>query len=436
MALKQRIKSVMPSLVLELMRALRKHVRTRAKQQRAKKAPILHDRLLAKHSGKRPIRVMFLMSNTASWKVGPVFEQMMHDPDFEPVVAVCPTTSGGLSTVARHTSDLAFRYLNAEGFPYIDMTEMDEAQARAKIHQVDPHVVFFTNPHRLVPKYLHDELLASKLTCYVPYHHEVMAYGDNQEQYNQDSHNAFWRIFVPHEESKKCYETTRIRRGDGVIVTGFPACEPLLSPARPRSPSPWKTQERRKKRVIYAPHWLWRPDIKMATIDTFGANMMRFAEQYRDDVQWALRPHPFLKPRLIKDPEWGPERTIAFFDFWQNSDMCQIHEDDYLSLFQTSDAMIHDSGSFLAEYLFLQKPVMYLLTEKTGEKYFNQFGRRAVAACNIGRNAEDIETFLENILTGNIESATRARFFHRDIKPHFLEPPSLKICDEIKSAFL
>jgi len=262
-----------------------------------------------------------------------------------------------------------------------------------------------------------------------------MAYGDNQEQYNQDSHNAFWRIFVPHEESRRYYETARIRRDHGVSVTGFPACEPLLAPAPPRDPSPWKSQEKSKIRVIYAPHWLWRPDIKMATIDAFGETMMYLAEKYRDDVQWALRPHPMLKPRLMKDSEWGQRRTEAFFEFWEQSDFCQVHEEDYLPLFQTSDAMIHDSGSFLAEYLYLRKPVMYLMTEQTGEKYFNPFGQRAFAACDIGRDTEDIERFLEILSTENIKTVEYDRFFKEDVSPYFQTAPSLKICEEIKCAF-
>lgn len=439
MVMKERVKAVTPPIILRGMRPLRRRVSnlTKALVKRvwARKAPVLHKRLLAQHRGARPIRVMFLISNTASWKVGPVFEQMMRDADFEPIAAICPITNGGLVTAAQHTAEIARRYLEAQGFPYLDTTKFNREETWAEIRRIDPHVVFFTNPHSMVPKYLHDEILTSRLTCYVPYNHEVMAYGDNQEQYNQSSHNAFWRIFVPHEESQKYYDTTRIRGAAGVIVTGFPACEPLLAPALTRDPSPWKAQERNKKRVIYAPHWLWRPDIKMATIDTFGEAMRYLAEKYRDDVQWALRPHPMLKPRLMKTPEWGPQRTEDFFDFWEQSEFCQIHEEDYLPLFQTSDAIIHDSGSFLAEYLYLKKPAMYLMTDQTGDKYFNPFGRRAITSCEVGQSIDDIERFLNCVMSGETEHATDNRFFNEDIAPHFHPLPSLKICDEIRRAF-
>lgn len=437
--MKELVKAVIPPSILWGARSLRRRAQklsqSLVKQIRARKAPLLHERLLAHHSGVRPIRVMFLISNTASWKVGPVFTKMLRDPDFEPIAAICPTTSGRLATAGQHTAETARRYLETQGFPYADMIGLDADQTRAEIHRIDPHVVFFTNPHSLVPKYLHDDLLTSRLTCYVPYSHEVMAYGDNQEQYNKASHNSFWRIFVPHEESRRYYAMTRIRGDAGVIVSGFPACEPLLEPVPARHASPWKPQDRLKKRVIYAPHWLWRPDIKMATIDTFGETMQHLAEKYQKDVQWALRPHPMLRPRLIKEPEWGQKRTEDFFGFWENLVFCQLHEDDYIPLFKTSDAIIHDSGSFLAEYLYLRKPAMYLMTEKTGDRYFNNFGRRAITSCDVGRSPDDIERFLDRVLSDDTGDMAVGRFFNEDIAPHFQILPSTKICDEIKRAF-
>jgi len=97
--------------------------------------------------------------------------------------------------------------------------------------------------------------------------------------------------------------------------------------------------------------------------------------------------------------------------------------------------MIHDCGSFLAEYLYLRKPVMYLMTEQTGEKYFNSFGRQAITDCDVGRSADDIDRFLEGLLRDDSESLTDGRFFDKAIAPHFQTLPSLKICNEIRCAF-
>ncbi|MEI4233692.1 CDP-glycerol glycerophosphotransferase family protein [Roseovarius sp. D22-M7] len=442
MALKPRLKAMaqasLPTPVTETLRAAIRRIRRQraklGKRWRAWKAPLLHARLLATHRGARPIRVAFLVSNTASWKVGPVLSRMLEDEDFQTIAVICPVVAGQLSHVADQTAEAVRRYLDMQGFAYVDLTGVDESDAKAELDRLDPHLVVFTNPHRLVPEALHDDLFRQRLSCYVPYSHEVMQYGDDQEQHNQESHNAFWRIFVPHDASRRCYAEARIRGDAGVSVTGFPACEPLMEPATAREPSPWQPQDRAKARVVYAPHWLWRPDIKMATIDTFGDAMMRIADDYREDIQWALRPHPMLRPKLMEDPAWGPARTQAFFDFWEHSEFSQIHEDDYVPLFRTSDALIHDSGSFLAEYLYLRKPVMYLMTEETGDKYFNSFGRAAITACEVGRSADEIRRFLDDLLAGQSAPVGHSAFFRQEIAPHLETPPSQKICDEIKRA--
>ena len=79
---------------------------------------------------------------------------------------------------------------------------------------------------------------------------------------------------------------------------------------------------------------------------------------------------------------------------------------------------------------------MYLMTEQTGTKYFNAFGRRAIMACDTGRSADDIEQFLQRVLNHETESVSVDRFFREDIAPSFQPLPSSKICDEIKRAFL
>ena len=312
---------------------------------------------------------------------------------------------------------------------------MTDAEIREAIHQFDPHLVFITNPHSLISEALHKELLAQRLTCYVPYHHEVVTYGDNREQYDQLSHNAFWKVFAPHQTSKEYYRTTRMKGGKGVVVTGLPACEPLFDRSRQFSYH-WKSQGGEKLRIIWAPHWLIRPDLKLATIYELGDAIKDLAWRYQDRVEWVMRPHPFLKPTLTNHPDWGKAKTDEFFQFWAELDFTQVEEGDYIGLFQTSDAMIHDSGSFLAEYLCVDKPVMYLKTETTAENYFNEFGILALNACEMGRSIADIERFINCLLVGEDPNKNKRKaFIDQALMPLYAEPPSQKICQELIADF-
>lgn len=361
---------------------------------------------------------------------------MLADPDFEPIVVVCPVERGILAAAAEETATDLRNYFSREGIPFVDLSVGDRRAGLAEIEKIDPHVVFYTNPHGIAPRYLHEEFFLSRLTCYVPYSHEVMAYGDNQEQYNQASHNAFWKVFVPHEASRDFYRKFRIRSDSGVVVTGFPACEPLLEGIPGRSFGSWKPQDRIKKRVVYAPHWLLRPDIKMATVYDFGEAITRLAEKYQDEIQWSFRPHPMLEPTMHRRPGWNARKVGEFFEFWEGSSFSQRSEGDYIDLFRESDAIIHDSGSFLAEYLYLGKPALYLATQETGLQYFNSFGLSALDACEIGKSVEDIDGFLRRLVQGEEMAGDGRKFLGENILPYFDPLPSQKICDEIRKSFL
>jgi hypothetical protein len=60
---------------------------------------------------------------------------------------------------------------------------------------------------------------------------------------------------------------------------------------------------------------------------------------------------------LEQDPNWGSEKTTAYYDKWDNLDNGQFKSGDYVDLL-TSDALIHDCGSFMAEYLVVGKPAL------------------------------------------------------------------------------
>jgi len=397
--------------------------------------PFRHERLRKNLEGSSPIRVAFVASNLASWKVDQVVEAMNASENFHTTVFLARFTNRFNGAIADHEYKKLSLHFEKKGFNYVDTFSLTDVEIRQAIRRFNPHAIFITNPYSLISPTLHQELLSERLTCYVPYHHEVVAYGDNREQYDQLSHNAFWKVFTPHHTSKEYYKNTRMKGGRGVVVTGLPACEPLFEPS-PQFSYPWKSQFGEKLRVIWAPHWLIRSDLKLATIYELGAAIKELAWRYQDRVEWVMRPHPFLRPTLVNHPDWGKRKTDDFFQFWAESDFTQIEEGEYTDLFHTSDAMIHDSGSFLAEYLCVDKPVMYLKTERTSDNYLNDFGMSALNACAMGRGADDIERFIESLLNGEDPEAQKRRaFIDENLAPLYSIAPSQKICFDLLTEF-
>ena len=100
------------------------------------------------------------------------------------------------------------------------------------------------------------------------------------------------------------------------------------------------------------------------------------------------------------------------------------------------DAMVHDSASFLAEYLYLDKPVQFIQSVKNIRDYFSEFGVDAFEACEHARSFEDIKNFISGISREPIlESPKRAAFFRKNIEPYFATSPSEKIVNHLKGEF-
>lgn len=54
-----------------------------------------HQILLSQIKGKERIRVVFLTIHKSVWKLDLVFQKMLEDPFFEPIILVCPYTVYG-----------------------------------------------------------------------------------------------------------------------------------------------------------------------------------------------------------------------------------------------------------------------------------------------------------------------------------------------------
>lgn len=378
--------------------------------------------------------VVFVVIHKAVWKVDSVFKKMLSDDNFNPVILVAPYLPYGEDQMLIDMSD-AFAYFKAKGYPV--KNAYDEKGWLSVESDFKPDLIFFTNPHNLTMPNYYSRLFESYISYYVPYYHQISSWGDYRPQYNQLFHNAMWRIFSPHNVALDIHRQYSDNKGKNVTVTGYPAMEPFMD--KNYLPiSPWKKQDKNKLKIIWAPHHtIDMPHLPYANFLKYAEFFKNLVERYQDSIQWAFKPHPILKPKLINHPDWGQERTQEFWSFWENQPYCQLEEGEYVDLFLTSDAMIHDSGSFLAEYLYTNKPVLYLTSSKNMKEFFNLVGCEAFDACCHAFNVHDIEVFIDNLFSGNDPmQSQRQAFLEKHVLPFFINTtPSDRIIEIIKKDF-
>lgn len=396
-----------------------------------------HRVLIARKKGKERIRVVFLVTHRSVWKVDSIFKKMLSEPFFEPIILVCPYTVYGDERM-RDEMGKTIEYFKEKNYPTISSYNNDK-KVWLELPELYPDLVFFTNPHKLTRKEYYQDAYLNYLSCYVPYHHEVGSYGGNVAQYNGYFHNAMWKIFSSQQSSYDLFKNFSANRARNVIVTGYPAMEDLYSKIISSSYNDvWKSKCS-KIRIIWAPHHtIDSPELPYSNFLKYAESMKDLVRLYDSKVIWAFKPHPILKSKLYNHKDWGVEKTNDYYSFWESDSRTQLEESEYVDLFCSSDALIHDSGSFLAEYLYTKKPVLYMMSDNNSHDFYSKFGVDALKATRKGYNLGNIISFIDSVISDkNKISDEYNEFYAKEIEPFFIsEKPSERILKIIRDSIL
>jgi len=406
--------------------------------------------------GKKPIRVVFLLIHESVWKYDTLYRMLENDPAYNPVIVVCPYILYGetiLQEEMRRTyTHFSHRYQNvvsawdATANTWIDVKET-----------LKPDLVFFTNPHELTLPEYYIHHFSDTLTAYVQYSFHITHL--NKLQYNQPFHNLLWVLFYETPFHGKLAATHATNRGRNVVITGYPGTDVFLDPAYKPS-NPWKQATPGAKRLIWAPHHTIfdnDSDLSYSTFLTFADYFLKLATEAVDSstnhslvndyfqkfasenedvnrlnhasfpVQLAFKPHPVLKAKLHNHPDWGKEKTDAYYEAWQTAAHGQLEEGDYIDLFLTSDALLFDSASFMTEYLYTDKPSLFLVNDDRLTERFNDFGNRVFDLLYHAHTQFEVEAFLKTVVFEGLDSLKGIR---KTFKKNTLIPPNNRSASE------
>lgn len=386
-------------------------------KRKLKQVQTNHRRELKRIRKIQKIKVVFFVIHSSVWKYDILFRLIQKHPRFDPVIVICPYTKFG--------DDIMFKEMNLcenlftkKKYPYINTYKSDGEWLNVK-GEVNPDIVFFTNPWKLTMDEYYILNYLDRLTCYVPYGFKnSWLY---QSHFNKDMMNLVWKFFIETDIHKKLSKKYSRNKGINAVVTGYPGMDELID--ENYSPKdPWKIKGRSLKRIIWAPHHTipgCGANLDYSTFLDYADFMLQIVESYKDRVQIAFKPHPVLRGNLSLDEVWGKEKTDRYYQKWNNLTNGMLVDSEYIDLFLTSDALIHDSSSFVIEYLYVSKPELFLMKSNKVMERFNEVGKRAFKTLYHGKNESDIIQFIENVVLNNndIKRKERAELFNQIIRP-------------------
>jgi len=333
-------------------------------------------------AGKK-IKVIFLVHHIEAWdSIGDIYEIMRDSADFAPTVI----------SINRHfPGDKGFGFENvvheklaAQNVPHLRFAMENSREGLDILKALAPDIIFKQSQWDadVPPAFASDELRFAKL-CYVPY--AVVSLVNTRDLIKErdpetDSplHRAAWKLFYATEDQKQRFAKTSLRRGDNLEITGHPKVHRLQRLGAEKPVWPIEQADPRRFRLIWSPHH---------SIDNNWLRFGMFPAVYRQMLDWVkednsiemvLSFHPATLARIMEGTDGvSAEQCEAFLREWDSlPNTGRWAAGNYAGLMQASDCLITDGMSFLVEYQFFTKPVIFL--ERPDHLPFGEAGERII----------------------------------------------------------
>lgn len=386
---------------------------------------------------KEIIEVVFFAMNIATWRYQGVYDLLSKDEHFNCHVVF---TIAQTYTKEQQSADLKQMraYFDKRHIPFNDY---DEASGRGYdvLGKINPDILFYPQPYDgAFPDYHSYCIFNSKLLCYIPYAVNVISSEKETWVFDTMFHRLAWKLYYPFEQNKKEAESISWNHAKNVVISGYPNIDKYLSSD---AVDVWKITNRKYKRLIWAPHFtisiLKDSPLNRSNFLRMAELMIELAKRYENVLQIAFKPHPRLKTELYRHPDWGQERTDNYYHQWQILSNTQLDTGDFVDLFKTSDAMIHDSGSFTLEYLFVNKPVAFVTRDpESSFRKHSTIGVEALKQHYIVSNKDEIISFIEDVVLDgkDVKQKQRTEFFNTQLVVNRSMTTSQFIVDDMKKS--
>lgn len=368
------------------------------------------------------IKVTFLAISAAEWPAEDVYRMLEEDPHFEVTVTNCPLTDRDANDRARIYMQNKQFFLE-RGYRVLDnySEKQDKVHSWEELNETPDIVIHLTPWYMSLPEcYRITGYPCSRVNLYIPYGFGTNGgsnKGNHQYRagYDKDFYNMLRRAYFNVK-----FETDHLLlQGRNINFSGYAKMDYFY---RQHSFEEgdirriWKIPEKAEvngvKKVIIAPHhsFLGYGGICFSTFAKNAYFWLYLAEKYQNEITFVFKPHPNLRYRAV---EAGIFKTAEEYDGyvakWNAMPNAKVVEEgSYLDVFATSDAMIMDSVSFMAEYLYVNKPLLFLTRP---EQTFSGLGRKCLSAFSQadGGDYTGIEKFLTNTVLGGEDSLHEQR---------------------------
>lgn len=347
---------------------------------------------------KKCITICFVTMNLAMWKYQTLYDLLKKNPRFKLYVIISPSVKFNKEVMIRDAQIMRAYFINKN----MEIIDWDLENGKEPVDfkkTINPDIIFYTQPGKRVFTVQHSfQNFRDKLICYTPYGFYLHS---TKYMYNREFQNIAWKLYYYTDIQKRLAKKYSKSKARNVVVCGHPDSERFIN-----GPfiDVWKISDRNIKRIVWAPHFTITNSFvkgfqQRSTFLELSEVMLNIAKRYQKQIQIAFKPHPRLLTELYNHPKWGKAKADEYYKKWEDLPNGQLETGDFISLFHFSDALIHDSSSFVMDYMYFEKPEMFLTDNiQSYIKEADELAQKVYLSIYNGKTEHEIVDFIENVV--------------------------------------
>ena len=361
-----------------------------------------------------PIQIAFQSYSAAQWPAEQVYRKLEAIPNVNVRVIVAPLADRDTSSILSGYVP-TLKWFKDNGYNVVEGLDVEKMECGGweylggcpdVLYQMSSWYTCLARPQWFT------RLPLRVLMAYIPYGIHIADSADGKYSidsvYNKDFMNLMWRVYCDSRAILRDYQKYQLLKGSNIRYCGYAKMDyfygnPTFDDAALRRlwSVPKECDASNMKKIIIAPHYTVFPNSEIC-YSTFHRNVwfwLYLVKKYEDKVCFVFKPHPNLRRAAVGTGLFKSyEDYDKYIQTWDESpNACAVPEGDYLEYFASSDAMIMDSGSFIGEYLYTGKPLLYLTRP---EQTFMEIGWKVLDSYYKapGEDYAAIEQFIQDVV--------------------------------------
>ena len=384
-------------------------------------------RAIQKQTNQIPIRVVFVCHEPALWPMfETIYESMIKDSSFDPLVVAMPVTKAVRSV----TADM-YQFCQER---QIQVLKGYDTKANQWLNplELEADYLFLQTPYSLFPPMWQVEALAvhTKI-CYIPYATIIFEGAvdaiTHPLSFFQNIHLFFLEGPIFKERFLQRFSSAVRLNPNSIKLSGSPKLSWIRSANSSEEKSGLaKSKQQNGKCILWTPRW--RTEEEICHFFEHYPFFVEFCRQH-PDIRFIFRPHPLMFHNFQATGEFSAEQLDDLKKQFQASpNMALDLSPDYRESFQAADMLVTDVSSFVWEFMSLNKPIVY--THRT--HVFNEIGDRLAQGCYWASNINELETQLGILIKGIDDLVVKRQNLVRELYFHPKEGPEEFIKNALK----